>query len=372
MADPNSGLAIYTTYNNIHGYWVFGGTSLSSPIIAALYARQGGYNASTLAGQYAWAASTPYYDVTSGTNTTKSCSPSVLCTAGVGWDGPTGRGSIASAPSAPPVLTSITVSPAGASVQTGTTQPFTATGTDQFGHPISAQPVTWSVVGGDSTIDPTSGVLTAGAMTGTFTVKATDGSVSGTTTFTVTGPPVLTSITVSPAGASVQTGTTQPFTATGTDQFGHPISAQPVTWSVVGGDSTIDPTSGVLTAGAMTGTFTVKATDGSVSGTTTFTVTAPDFSLSVSPATQSVRRGSTATYTVTIVPTNGFNASVQLSLGGQPAGSTATFTPNPATGTSTLTIKTLSTTSRQTYALTVTGFGGGLTHTKGASLRVTK
>jgi len=60
-ADPNSGLAIYTTYSGITGYWVFGGTSLSSPLIAALYAMQGGYNASTLAGQYAWAAGTPYY-----------------------------------------------------------------------------------------------------------------------------------------------------------------------------------------------------------------------------------------------------------------------------------------------------------------------
>ncbi len=101
------------------GYWVFGGTSLSSPLIAALYAMQGGYDASTLAGQYAWAAGTPYYDVTSGSNGT--CSPSVLCTAGVGWDGPTGRGSIA-ATSTPPVLTTITVSPASASVQTGGTQ----------------------------------------------------------------------------------------------------------------------------------------------------------------------------------------------------------------------------------------------------------
>ena len=118
-ADPNSGLATYTTYSGVTGYWVFGGTSLSSPLIAARYAIQGGYDASTLASKYAWSASTAYSDVTSGSNGT--CSPSVLCTAGVGWDGPTGRGSIA-APTASPLLTTITVSPASASVQTGGTQ----------------------------------------------------------------------------------------------------------------------------------------------------------------------------------------------------------------------------------------------------------
>ena len=50
-ADPGSGLAIYTTYGGVTGYWVFGGTSLSAPLVAALYAMQGGYGGPTLAGQ---------------------------------------------------------------------------------------------------------------------------------------------------------------------------------------------------------------------------------------------------------------------------------------------------------------------------------
>ena len=352
VADPNSGLAIYTTYNNITGYWVFGGTSLSSPIIAALYARQGGYNASTLAGQYAWAAGTPYYDVTSGKNTTGSCSPTVLCTAGVGWDGPTGRGSIASAPSAPPVLTTITVSPASASVQVGATKQFSATAKDQFGQTMSGQTFTWSASGG-GTIGST-GLFSATTAGGPFTVTAASGSVvSNAASVTVTAVPVLTSITVSPATASVQVGATQQFTATGKDQFGQPMSPQPsFTWSATGG-GTISGT-GLFSATSAGGPFTVTAASGGVvSNNASVTVTSvpANFSLSVSPATQSIRRGNTATYTVTIVPTNGFNGSVTLSLSGQPAGSTVTFTPNPATGTATLTIQTRTTTSRQTIRL---------------------
>ena len=284
-ADPNSGFQIYTTYSGITGWWIFGGTSLSSPLLGALYAMQGGYGGSLLAGQYAWASTTPYFDVTSGSNGT--CSPSVMCTAGAGWDGPTGRGSIAVAASSP-VLTTITVSPASASVQTGKTQQFTATGYDQNRVAMSPQPTfTWGVSVGGGTISA-AGLFTAGSTAGgPFTVTAANGSVNGTAQVTVTSAP-------------------------------------------------------------------------------------PDFSLSVSPTAHSVRRGNTATYTVTITPANGFSGSVTLSLTGQPSGSIVTFTANPATGTSTLTIRTQSTTSRRTYSLTIKGVSGSLSHTTSASLTVTR
>ena len=40
-ADPYSGLQIYTTYSGQTGWWIFGGTSLSTPLMSALYAMQG-------------------------------------------------------------------------------------------------------------------------------------------------------------------------------------------------------------------------------------------------------------------------------------------------------------------------------------------
>lgn len=285
-ADPSSGLAVYTTYNGTTGYWIFGGTSLSSPLMAALYAMQGGYDGSTLAGQYAWASGTPYFDVTSGSN--GSCSPSVLCNAGDGWDGPTGLGSISVAPSAPPTLTTITVSPPSVSLQTNGTQSFTATGYDQYGDSISTGQITWSVdPAGVGSID-SFGSYSAGTTAGSATVRATSGSVSGTAQVTVTEP------------------------------------------------------------------------------------TAGDFLIAVTPTSQSVKRGGSVTYTVTITPLNGFAGSVTLSLASTPSRSTATFSPNPTTGTSTLTIDTSRRTSRSTYDLTITGVSGSLSHSATASLTVTK
>ena len=188
-------------------------------------------------------------------------------------------------------------------------------------------------------------------------------------------PPVLTTMTVSPASATVQAGAQRQFSATGFDQFGNPMNPQPsFTWSVSPSDGGSINSSGLFIAGAIGGQFTVTAATAPISGTASVTVTSlpPDFSLSVGPGSQSVKRGKTATYTVTITPANGFSGPVALSLTGQPSGSTITFTPNPGSTTSTLTVRTPLSSKLQTYTLTVKGVSGGLNHTTTASLTVTK
>lgn len=89
VADPNTGVSVFdsTAYQGASGWLVFGGTSVSSPIIASVYALAGtGYGPAT---PYAHTGS--LFDVTSGRNGRCSRTP-VLCTAGTGWDGPTGLG----------------------------------------------------------------------------------------------------------------------------------------------------------------------------------------------------------------------------------------------------------------------------------------
>jgi N-acetylmuramoyl-L-alanine amidase len=98
----------------------------------------------------------------------------------------------------------------------------------------------------------------------------------------------------------------------------------------------------------------------------------PDFSLSVSPTSRTVTRGNSTTYTVAINRSGGFAAQVSLSVTGLPAGATSTFSPNPAAGSSTLSVRTSSSTPRGTYALTVSGTNGSLTRTAAMSLQVKK
>jgi subtilase family serine protease len=90
VADPATGVAVYDSfaYKGHSGWLVFGGTSVSSPIIASTYALAGNA-ASVTYGSYPYGHSGSLFDVTAGQ--TAACG-NALCKAGTGWDGPTGLG----------------------------------------------------------------------------------------------------------------------------------------------------------------------------------------------------------------------------------------------------------------------------------------
>ena len=91
VADPNTGVAVYDSYayQGRSGWLKFGGTSVASPIIAAVYALAGN-TASVNYGSYSYTHRSSLFDITSGSN--GSCGGTYLCTAGPGYDGPTGLG----------------------------------------------------------------------------------------------------------------------------------------------------------------------------------------------------------------------------------------------------------------------------------------
>ena len=90
-ADPATGAAVYDSvpYQSQSGWYQVGGTSLSSPLVAAVYALAGNA-ASVTYGSYPYSHTSALHDVTSGSNGT--CTTSYLCNAGPGYDGPTGLG----------------------------------------------------------------------------------------------------------------------------------------------------------------------------------------------------------------------------------------------------------------------------------------
>ena len=89
VGDPQTGVTVYDTYGGDPGFEVFGGTSVSSPIIAAVYALAGN-GAKVEYASYAYSHASALFDVTKGNN--GSCTPKYFCTAGPGYDGPTGLG----------------------------------------------------------------------------------------------------------------------------------------------------------------------------------------------------------------------------------------------------------------------------------------
>ena len=90
VADPSTGVAEYEG-----GSWfVEGGTSASSPIIAATYALAGTPAAGTYPASYLYGHPANLYDAVGGNNdvTEHSCTVTYLCNAVAGYDGPTGLG----------------------------------------------------------------------------------------------------------------------------------------------------------------------------------------------------------------------------------------------------------------------------------------
>lgn len=87
VADPNTGVAVYDTFQQ-PGWLVFGGTSVSSPIIASVFALAG--NESSINPGYPYSHTSGLFDVVKGSN--GSCGRSYLCTGKKGYDGPSGLG----------------------------------------------------------------------------------------------------------------------------------------------------------------------------------------------------------------------------------------------------------------------------------------
>ena len=95
----------------------------------------------------------------------------------------------------------------------------------------------------------------------------------------------------------------------------------------------------------------------------------PDFTMSATPASQTVTAGGGTTYTVN-VSTSGGADPVTLSATGLPTGASGGVATNPTSGTSTFSVTTTPSTAAGTYPVTITGTSGSITHTTGVSLVV--
>jgi len=154
-------------------------------------------------------------------------------------------------------------------VQRGDSLEFTATGYDQYGATIPVDDLEWAVDAGQAITETGSFLATRDA--DPVTVTATAGATTATYEMRVAPRPVLSSLAVSPEFVRVAEGDTEPFAATGLDQYGDPIDAGTVSWETTAA-GTIDD-AGVLTTDA-TGAGYVTASAGAASGTSVVTVVA--------------------------------------------------------------------------------------------------
>jgi len=244
--------------------------------------------------------------------------------------------------------------------------------------------------------------VTSGALAGStsYTLKLAnhDDNYSGDPTYTLyddvtlggsTPPPANDfSVSLTPASANVATGSSTSFTVSTAVTSG---SAQAVSLSVsglpsgvtgsfsaaqvtAGQGSTLTLTASSSASGSSTFTVTGSATSGTHGASGSVTVTAPaanDFSIALTPASQSVSQGAAVSYSVATSVTSGSAQTVSLSAGGFPAGVTGSFSqPSISAGQSATLTVSASASASGSANFTVTGSAASGSHAAQATISV--
>ena len=325
------------------------------------------------------------------------------CVAGynmcAGWGSPNGAAFInALAPTSPDFT--LLANPSSVSVTQGSQVTSTVTITPQDGFSGS---VTLSASGLPNGVtanfnpNPATG-------TSTLTLTATDSAATGTVTVTITGTSgsattstllVLTvnqlvqsfSLSASPNAVTIARGGasgTSTITITPVNGFSGSVSLaasglpKGVTASFSPNPATSTSTltlTASKTAKEGTATLTITGTSGSLNASTTLTLTVDalgNFKLTASPTTLTIAQGSSGTSTITVDPTDGFDQEVTLTASGMPTGVTATFSTNPTTSTSVLTLTVSGSAATGKSTITIDGTYGTLSKKAKVKLTVTE
>jgi len=323
----------------------------------------------------------------------------------VGWDFATGIGSVNAAnlvnnwpATAPAENFSLSTSPGTVTVAQGASVSTTITITPLNGFNGNVTLAASGLpVGVTASFNPSSAAssstltfaASAVAATGsvTVTVTGTSGSLTNQTKVTLlVNPSGNYTLSASPNALSIAQGSqgTSSISITPSNGFSGAVSlsAAGLPSGVTASFNPVSTTSTstlTLTAGlsAATGTFTIaiNGVSGNLNKSTTISLTvipAPNFSLSASATSLSIARRSSGSTIITITPTNGFSSGVTLSASGMRNGTTASFSPNPTTGSSTLTLSASRKATTGTVTITITGNSGNLTHQTTIGLTVNR
>jgi subtilase family serine protease len=310
-----------------------------------------------------------------------------------GWDFATGIGTVnaANLVSKWPVSAenfTLSAAPVSLTLMQGTSGSTTITITPQNGFSgsvgLSASGLPNGVMASFSSTSATSSstlTLTASSTaaigTATITITGTFGSLTRQTTLTLTVNPTGTfALIASPGSLSVVQGktATNVISINPLNGFNGMVSLSAsglpsgVTASFNPAGTASNSTltlSASATAAIGTFTVTIKGVCANLTSTTTISLnitSGPNFGLSASPSTLSIARGTSGKSTITIAPSNGFAGSVSLSASGLPGRVSASFSPNPTTSSSTLTLTVGRRANIGTFTVTITGKSGALTH----------
>ena len=137
-------------------------------------------------------------------------------------------------------------------------------------------------------------------------------------------------------------------------------------------------TTSSLSGGTHSITAVFVSTNSNFNGCTStpLTQTITDFAISASPASDTITRGSSGTYTLTLTPIGGLTGNASLSCSGAPGSTTCSISPNQVTlngvnsAQASVTVAVGKHATVGTYTLTLKGTSGSITHSTTATLTI--
>ena len=285
------------------------------------------------------------------------------------------------------LLTSIVITPATASIATGQSQPFTASGIFSDGSTTDiTNSVTWnSSAASVATVDALG--LATGVSAGAANITASSGSVTSSPAVLTVTAAVLTEIDIAPDDQYIPVGGQYPLTLTGTFSDSTTQTITTGTWSSSDSSlASVDPNTGIVTGvgNSNDNPVTITASYGGMTSTTNVYITsAVAESLQLTPASASIASGTTQQYEVNQVYSDGSiqpvtaglswlssSASVAginsngLATGLTPGQTTITVAYGSMTATASLTVTTATLTNIVvTPVTTVVGINGNVQFT---------
>jgi len=186
---------------------------------------------------------------------------------------------------------------------------------------------------------PSASSVAPGAGT-SYSVNVTStGSFAGSVTFSLTGLPAGATYTFNPASVTGSGSTTLAVTTS----VSTPVGNYPLT---------------------------ITANSGTLLHSTQMVLAVADFSVSATPGSQTLAKNTKGSYTVTVNSLGPFTSTVNFDVTGLPSRTGYSFSPGSVTGSGTvkLTVSLKPRAPAGTYPLTITGTGGGTSHSTGVSL----
>jgi hypothetical protein len=281
--------------------------------------------------------------------------------------------------------TSYTINVAGSNGFTGTVG-LSVSGLPQ-GAAASFNPNSITTSGSSTLTVSTSSTTPVGSYP--LTITATSGSLVHTATTTlVVNAPADFSVSAAPASQSVTQGnnTTYTVNVAASNGFAGTVGLS-VTGLPQGATGSFSPSS-IATSGSSTLTvntssttsagsypLTITAASGALVHTATVTLVVNavgTFTISVAPTSQTVSRGSSTQYAVTITAQGGFSSTVNLSVSGLPQRTSSSFNPSSVVGSGGSTLKVTANKPARvgTYTLTIKGTSGSVVQSVNVTLTI--